>query len=241
MNKVDLQVRAMMNTYPTLYPDRLSCLRGLFTTGNYHWNKKGCLVPAHADDRDPSVMNFSDLDEREARLTANEFEAPSSLQAKRAYELKVERTLRQLRADNIDLVASSEILTGGDLTYEQLSYMPLSSDYLSKIYIGGAPFGKIDADWLAAAEEFIGAVKASYNRIFNLNYDLPIRGEKAPEPSMHDRMPENFQRSYAEICEIDDKLEAQSGKRARMMEMMNGSFFKDLMDEIIAEDNKPVA
>jgi hypothetical protein len=235
MNKVDIQVRAMMNTYPALYPDRLSCLRGLFTTSNYRWDKKGCLVHAYPEDRDASVMNFSDLDERAAKLAANEFEAPPSLQAKRVYELKVERTLRQLRADNIDLVASSEILCGGDLSYEQLSYMPL------EYYIGSAPFGKIEADWLAAAEEFIGAVKASYNRIFHLNYDLPIRGEKAPEPSMHDRMPENFQRSYAEIREIDDKLEAQSGKRARMKEMMSGSFFKDLMDEIIAEDKKPVA
>jgi hypothetical protein len=196
MNKVDLQVRAMMNTYPSLYPDRLSCLRGLFTTSNYRWDKKGCLVLAYPVERDVSVMNFSDLDERAARLAADEFGAPSSLRAKREYELLVERTLRQLRADNIDLVASSVILTGGDLSYEQLSYMPL--DY----YIGNAPFGKIDADWLAAAEEFIGAVKASYNRIFNLHYDNPIRGEKAPEPSMHDRMPDNFQRSYAESSRL---------------------------------------
>ena len=241
MNKVDILVRNLLNTYPTLYQDRLSALRAFFTSGNYRWDKDGCIVPEYASDRDETVMDFSDLDKDDAE-NANEkpCEVLSDLYAHRAYEAKRERMLRQLRADNIDTVSKCRVGSGEKISYEQLQHMSFSSSYIGNIYIGGAPFGKIDADWLAAAEEFIDVVKVSYNRIFGLHYDNPLKGEKPAEPSMFSRMPLGFQQRYTELCEISDKLEEQSGTRARMMAYINGDDFKKMMDEIIADENNAV-
>lgn len=230
MNKVDEMVKALLNTYPTLYTDRTSVLFGIFCSlgAGYEWDDNGCIVNRFADyGRNPTVMDYSDLDHDAERLTEEEAKGhgiASYYKARRA-ELECERMVREHRAKNIDIYAS-ERMSGARVSYESLSNLNISQYSIFET----APYGKIDPDWLSAMEEILEVVRLSFNRLFSLHYDDPIRGEKAPEPSMFSRMPERFQKLRTALVEIEEKVEAQSGNRARM-----AAFWEKIKGDVLGE------
>lgn len=212
MNKVDQLVKTLLFAYPTLYRDRTEALMTIFMSGNYEWDKNGCLQPTYA--LDGEVMNFSDLDEDDAELadeiSKNTFDILSGLLDMRRIQLVADRQMRELISQNIDTYASEQI-SGSTISYERLS-----STWISGMTaIASAPFGKIDSEWAEAMEEFLSTMAVSFNRIFSLHYDDPLQGEKAPEPSMFSRMPESSQTLRTKLLEIADKVEEQTGHKAR--------------------------
>ena len=129
--------------------------------------------------------------------------------AKRKFELNHDRMVRKHRAENIDVVVR-HCSTGARFSYEALKH--INFDYTAMV---GAPYGHIDPDYLEAAEELMSIFEYSFNVAFSLHYDNPLTDETAPEPSMFSCMPSYFQRLKTQIDDISEKLEAQSGKKAR--------------------------
>lgn len=120
MNKLSTLVKTMMLTYPSLYPTRFLALKEIFgNSGNYRWNAEGELVASYRDDRDPTVMNYSDLDEREASIAKNGYGA--DLEQRFLNEVKIERMQRQLREANIDLYASTTVIEPGSIDVYSLA------------------------------------------------------------------------------------------------------------------------
>lgn len=238
MNEVNQMVKETLLAYPTLYNDRFSVLCAFFSSSNYRWTDDGKLVRDYPLSRDTASMDFSDLDNREKDLCDKETQGSlSEMDLFRRYKLARDRSARQLLADNIDLVAAYSGVGDRELSYSDLLHMNLNSVCLGGYYLGGAPFGNIDPAWLKAAEEFIDEVLVAYNRVFGLHHDNPTRGESAPEPSMFSQMPVHFQKKYTEIMEISDKLDAQSGRKARMKRFLESKTFTDLMASIKEDDD----
>lgn len=204
MNKVDLTVRAMMLAYPTLYSSRAKAFRGIFMGTNYSWKEQDgvyVVVPCYAleEDRDP----MRDINECNDRRNGNsEFDQFVRVQN------ELERMTRQHKIDNIDMYAK--------MKSEGYGYSDLDDWYLDNdtSMIFNAPFGQIDSDWVRAMEEFISNMMVAYNMVFSLHYDNPLKGDKAPEPSMFSRMPEKFQKRHQRLKELEDKCEQQSGNKA---------------------------
>lgn len=216
MNKVNKHIKQMMLQFPSLFPNRIKCLRQLFlVNGNgYDWDENGCLVSwSYENDRvrAEDKMHYDDLDTRANDLDdlLGKSEATSDIRKFQKLTDEKERLDRQFREKHIDLLCQFHD-TWDNFTYADLQHFdPRWSAFRD------APYGNIDSDWLRVMEETVGKIKYAFNVIWSLHYDNPLRGEKAPEPSMFSRMPENFQKLYTDICEIEDKLEAQSGSKAR--------------------------
>lgn len=229
LNKVDQRIKQMMLQYPSLYPNRIKCLRQLFlTTGNgYEWDDNGCLVlassrrphrPADTAAGLPSPpadgkMQYDDLDEL-LNLIEKLYGPASDVQhiAYQKLTYEKERLDRQFRETHIDLLCQFHD------TWDNFTFPDLKQFDPDWSAFRDAPYGNIDADWLCVMEETVSKIKYAFNLIWSLHLDNPPRGEKMPEPSMFSRMPERFQKTYTAICEIEDKLEAQSKSKARAKE-----------------------
>jgi hypothetical protein len=218
LNKVDVLVREMMLTYPTLYPSRPVALYSIFTDSgtNYVWNRKGCVVPAHKLTKDfDGPINISDL----ARMDA-EWNRDDDFARTIRIENELERRERLYRAEHIDLLCKY----GGrsDYGYHQLD------NYLLDTFEGAygvammfrAPAGKIDPVWAHALERFVGDMFVAFNQVYSLHFDKPLRDEKAPVPSMYSQMPPAMQRRYDNLRKLADRLEQQTGTRAKAKAFM---------------------
>lgn len=217
MNKVDRVVKNLLLEYPTLYKTRTDVLYNIFfcNGAGYEWDDQGCIYNRFGTPS-PEAMKFDDLDSREAELAediAKNADVPymKGFYLMQKAEIETERATRKIRETYIDVYASEK---GSDA---RISYGMLDHFYVSEWGIlATAPYGNIDKDWLAALDEILDVVRLSFNKHFSLHYDTPLKGEKAPEPSMFSRMPEKFQKMWTFLLDVEAKSEAQSGRRARM-------------------------
>lgn len=216
MNKVDEMVKTLLLEYPTLYQSRTDVLYSIFfcNGAGYEWNEQGCIYNRFGTPA-PEGMKYDDLDRREAELAEdlakNDVPYMKGFYQMQKAEIETERATRMIREEYIDVYASEK---GCDA---RISYGQLKSFYASQWGIlATAPYGSIDKDWLAALDEILDVVRLSFNVHFGMHYDTPLKGEKAPEPSMFSRMPENFQKMWTFLLDVEAKSEAQSGKRAKM-------------------------
>ena len=221
LNDVDLEVKKLLLTYPSIFKNRLDALVNIFTTSNYRWTEEGRMV---SDDltQAASSMCYDDIERREAQHSENLDENVSILSRvneMRGFEIANERARRDAIAANIDLVAS-QMPSSARFSYEHMQHMNLNSECLSDYYLGGAPFSSIDPAWLDAAEEFIQVLRYSFNVLFHLHYDKPLKGEAAPNPSMFSQMPLSFQNLHNEMERISTLLDAQSGRSKRLARIM---------------------
>ena len=225
LNKVDKLVAELMINYPLSYETRAKALFGIFFSNSYYWTKDGCLTHSYQKQKCfEGAIDTSDLDQADAAWNKDEeFDIAIRLRN------ELERRTRLFKAENIEYFATMN----DDKKYE---YYDISKWNLDSQYnvIARVPFGSIDADWLNAAEEIISNLLITFNYVYSLHYDNPLKSETAPEPSMFSRMPEDLQRNYTFLKTIEDKLEAQSGKKARMAEFWQ-SHGKAILDEVIAE------
>lgn len=217
MNTVDLFVRKSLMTFPTLFQSRSDVLRYIFGVGGTGYEFVGGeLVNGCPNDRDDSKMRYDDLDERETKIKEDPtYAGIEDLRAMELYEIACERATRKLREENIDVVARMTRANNRDYTYQQLQNL---------WNIDRIPVEELNDEWLAAFEEFIEIMDGSISRLFNLYYDKPVRGEKAPEPSMFSRMPAEWQKRYTTVKEIGDRIEARTGKKARKAAMVKEMF-----------------
>lgn len=200
MNAVDVLIKDMLIGYPSLFKNRLDGLVQLFTTSNYMW-QNGRLV--HCYGVSVQEMDFSDLDENAVKIN----DAIESIDGntdplydlyqhrKYAHELQYMERLHRLK--NIDVVAKTTISSDA-LTYLDMLHMSLRT-------LSDAPFGSIDGEFLAAAEEFIRIIRYSLRSLFG---------------GLGDEIPEGFQKLEKEVVDISEKLEAQSGSNARAKNLM---------------------
>lgn len=216
MNKVDLHIKQMMLQHPSIFPNRISCLKQLFlTNGNgYEWDNNNCLTLYSVYEQRPlDKMYYDDLDNKDPDSIMNsKLVTESDLGKFHALCKEKELINRQFREKNIDLLCQFHDF-GDEFSYKDLMHFDINYSAFRD-----APYGKIDKDWLSVMEETVTKIKYAFNIIYSLHYDNPIRGEKKPEPSMFSRMPDHWQKLYTNILEIDDKLEAQSGTKARAKE-----------------------
>jgi hypothetical protein len=182
LTKVDKLVRTMMLTYPTLYPDRATALFNIFTDSgtNYCWDEQGCIVQTYPSEKTwEGPIDISDLAKRDA-----DWDRDDDFARTVRLENELERHQRLFRAEHIDLLCRYG--RGGTYGYRHLNTYHL--DNITAEWgcalIYRAPFGKIDDEWVRAMEEFIGDMMVAFNHVYNLHFDKPLRGEKAPEPSM---------------------------------------------------------
>lgn len=214
MNHVDRLVRRLMLAHPVLYPDRRKALRGIFSGSGYVWDAKGRIQPVHPLPPQTAGMSFADLDERDAQLAG---ETPCklirSLHMMRLHEAKVARMVREQVALDIDVLCM-EAPSRENFSYESMENMTLFA-------IEAAPWGRIDPEWLIAAEEFVETIRMSFNRTFHLHYDIPTPGQEPPKPSMLDRLPDQFRRLHDRIEAISEHLDAQSGKKEKIKALMD--------------------
>jgi hypothetical protein len=234
LNKVDVEVRKLLLAFPMLYRDRLDALRHVFGNSGYHWDEDGCLRRRDEIERATDVMNFADLDEDDAanakRAGDMDMDVDSDviggLHRMRLHEARVARALRGIVAADIDVVAT-ELPMDATVGYERMENMTLYPfDPIDQV-----PWGRIDADWLAALEEFLDRMQVSFNHTFHVHIDT-LPGRKPPEPSMVDRMPAVHRRLYDRLQEIGERAEAQSGTRARAEAWMESGGFKAIMARI---------
>lgn len=231
MNKVDQHIKRMMLQYPSLFPNRIKCLRQLFlVNGNgYDWDENGCLTDSCGsyDNRPEDKMRYDDLDTRNddlAKILGEDDKVDTLSDIRKFQKLRdvKERLDREFCEQHIDLMCQFHD------TWDNFSYADLQHFDVRWSAFHDAPYGNIDAVWLSAMEETVNKLKYAFNLIWFLHFDNPLRGEKQPEPSMFSRMPEKFQKMYTEIQEIEDKLEAQSGSKARAKE-----FWDSIKDDIL--------
>jgi len=165
------------------------------------------------------TMSYEDLDEREARNLEHIKEGSSymiGLTQIRAYKIARQRMERALIEEHITAV-SSQMPSNASISYSMLSNMRLTTDYLEHHKLGGAPFGRLHPDWLKAAEEFIEALRRTFNHLFQLQWD-PENIEEADSPTRFERMPPHFQQLYRDMERIDSLLDKQSGRKTRAQE-----------------------
>jgi hypothetical protein len=223
MDKVDLHIKQMMLQYPSIFPTRLSCLKHLFlVNGNgYDWDETGCLVPWRSTyDRANDQMHYADLDRREDDTVFDSIISQSDLKdhplvAFHKLENDKERLDRQFREQHIDLFCQCHG------TYDNFKYEDLVNFEVRWSAFNLAPYGYIDIDWLAAMEETVSKMFYTFNQVWGMHYDTPLKGDKMPEPSMFSRMPYQWQQIYLSIQEIKSKLEAQSKTTERSKEYWN--------------------
>lgn len=216
MNKVDQHIKQMMLQYPSIYPNRLACIRQLFlVNGNgYDWDNDGCLVPWRSPyDRASDRMHYDDIEPNDSVTSL--LGKDSSIGKFHALSDVKERMDRQFREEHIDLLCQFHD------TYDNFRYEHLVNFDVAWSAFRDAPYGSIDADWLAVMEETVNKIMYSFNIIWGMHYDNPLKGEKLPEPSMFSRMPERWQKLYTDMKEVEAKLEAQSGSKARAMKFWN--------------------
>lgn len=214
MNKVDKLVKRSLLEYPSLYSCRLKVLRHLFlTNGNgYEWNSKGCLVNICDKKRFDGKMKFSDLEEREKNRKEMQDKYKTPLDAFWAAKNEEEKMLRRYREKHIDLYATKHDF------YDNFRYEDLEHFDVDWSAFRDAPYGSIDMDWVHAMEEVIRKINYAYNTLWGLHYDDPLKGDKAPEPSMFSRMPRNWQENYLKLQAIRRKLNEQSGSLKKAAE-----------------------
>jgi hypothetical protein len=230
LTKVDKLVRTMMLTYPALYPDRATALFNIFTDSgtNYCWDEQGCIVQTYPSEKTwEGPIDISDLAKSDA-----DWDRDDDFARTVRLENELERHQRLFRAEHIDLLCRYG--RGGTYGYRHLNTYHLD-DITAEwgcALIYRAPFGKIDAEWVRAMEEFIGDMMVAFNHVYRLHFDKPLRGEKAPEPSMYSQMPAAMQKRHDNLLQIDDMLDAQTGNRAKRAELA-----KRLVAEIKEETN----
>jgi hypothetical protein len=236
MNKVDLLIKQMMLQYPSIYPTRLSCLRHLFlVNGNgYDWDEAGCLVPWRMEyDRANDQMYYTDLDREEKDELFDSVISQSGLKdnplvAFHKLEKDKERLDRQFREQHIDLFCQCHGI------YDDFKYEDLVNFDVRYSAFNSAPYGHIDSDWLAAMEETVSKMFYTFNQVWGMHYDTPLKGDKMPEPSMFSRMPDRWQQIYRSIQKIENKLEAQSKTRERSKEFWD-SIKDDFLKKCISD------
>jgi hypothetical protein len=205
LNKADSLIAELMLAYPSLYPTREAALFSIFFSGNCHW-KDGCVVRSFGINDYVGITDTSDLDARDAKWSGDE-----TFAVRIRVKTELDRRTRLFRAENIEHFA---VMNDGGYSHEDISKWNLNSEYNT---ISKTPLWlSIDAYWLAAAEDIVSNMKLAFNQKYGMHLDTPIKGETAPEPSMFSRMPEQLQINYKFLLEIEDKLEAQSGSKARM-------------------------
>lgn len=220
MDEVSAEVRSLLLTYPGLFTNRLDCLVNIFTTTNYIWTDDGRMVhEIPTEYRD--TMSYEDLDEREARNLKHIEEGHAymtGLTQIREYEIARQRMDRSLIESHITAV-SSQMPSNPSISYSMLSNMRLTTPHLEQHMLGGAPFGRLHPDWLKAAEEFIDALRRSFNHLFQLQWD-PENIEEADGPTRFETMPLHFQGLYRKMERIEALLDKQSGRKARAQEAL---------------------
>ena len=221
MSKVTTLIKQMMLTYPLLYPTRNRAMIDIFLTTNYYWNQKGEIVPAYPFEEDfEGPIDISDLAKSDAEWKDHFDEFSQCILVRN----ELERRTRLFRAEHIDQYAKY-----GEA--DRYSYSDLDDWYLEndRSVLFSAPFGKIDPEWAQAMEAFIADMQVAYNQVFMLHYDKEEQRQR-PEPSMFSQMPEKFQRRYNRLMDVADKLEAQTGAKAKEQK-----FWADHSAKLMAE------
>ena len=218
LDEISAEVRNLLLTYPSLFKNRLDCLIHIFTTTNYVWTDDGRMIhEGLADYRD--TMSYEDLDEREARNLEHIEEGHSymaGLTQIRAYEIEHSRMKRALIEKHI-IAVSTQMPSNASISYSMLSNMRLTAHCLERHMLGGAPFGRLHPNWLNAAEEFIDAVRQTFNHLFQLHWD-PDHEEEAYRATHFEKMPARFQTLYHDMERIDALLDKQSERKLRAQE-----------------------
>ena len=189
MNKVDSQIRSMMLSFPSIFPNRLKCLQHLFMgSGNgYRWDSAGCLSSEY--DSYNTTMQYNDLDDALSRASGRTDDISQFHNLK--YE--EERLLRQHREKNIDLYAQFNGV------YDEIDWSTLSRFNVEWSAFRNLPYSTIDDDWLIAAEELLNRIYYAFNRFYTLHWG----------PEMIAKMPEDFQKTYSDLVKISRLLHAE--------------------------------
>lgn len=142
LNSLDLEVKKMMLSYPSIFPSRLECLHHLFCVNGtgYYW-KDGILVNDLDDDVMPEhIKSYEKKDESDKYFgeyykVKNEFET----------------TKRELTEKHIDYLCSDIHHTGVNMKF--ISVYPMSWNYCAMGYAADNPYD-IDVHWRRGIKEF---------------------------------------------------------------------------------------
>ncbi|EMO9521345.1 hypothetical protein RJ634_003892 [Pseudomonas aeruginosa] len=227
LSKVDQHIKSMMLTYPTLFRSRLAALQHLFmTNGNgYEWNADGELVRLFESTR-KQEMDYSDLEERkrevDRELAANHTGSLGRLFAGRAAALKREFSERRLIEADIDLYAVEHVM--GEDQQSGVEWMKHFDPQWC--VMRDAPFGALNPEWAAAAEETMQVASSAIWRHLGM-YHYSFDRAKADA---------KWLRVYDQLEQILDKLDLTTGTKKRVAKQ--NEMAKKMIDEILAEQGQ---
>lgn len=159
LNEVDLVIKSMMLTYPSIMPSRFAALRQIFLTGGngMEW-ENGRLVNIFKRERMDTVMDNSDLEERIKKNEEDLAKSPDRVFYEK-YRLMYEREMmiRKHIEANIDIYATEHVMNDDDKHgVEWLKHINPDSIPLRLERDYGASFpDEMHPDWAEAAEETV--------------------------------------------------------------------------------------
>lgn len=217
MTSIVIMIKEAMLSYPTIYPTRWSVLEDMFFNGSgaYAWSSEG-MIKIYSDSRDVTVMDYSDLDEQDARnneMMSEEAFSPDTSFGKlilsRRLNLRIKRMQREMIAAEIDLCATTNV---GDV-FNHVSERILS-DTNKYALIWTAHNHAHDSETLAIIEEVLSTIASTLSRRFILKYGENFANE----------MPSEYRIVWDAVHTQQDLMDNQTNARARhakMMEMMS--------------------
>lgn len=206
LGKVDQHIKSMMLTYPTLFKSRFAAMKQLFmSNGNgYEWDASGCLVPIF-ECAYLTAMDYSDLEERTAEIADELAKQPSdgmhTFYSCQKAALTRHLTERKLIEEEIDLYATEHVM--GENEQFGIEWM---KDFDPRwCAMRDAPFGALDPEWAAAAEEMIKIARTAIWRhlgMYHDDFDRELANEK-------------WLGMYEKLGTILDKLDLTTGSKQR--------------------------
>lgn len=115
MNKVDLEVKNLILSYPTLFENRFDALNHIFTTSNYAWDENGCLATTCRSRKGTVKSMLKQLQDEEDKREAMLQETPICtrlLHEAWLVESQAKLNKFQFIAKNIDVFASTYCSVG---------------------------------------------------------------------------------------------------------------------------------
>jgi hypothetical protein len=221
MNKVDIYIKRKMLEYPVQYSSRWNALFSMFFLlgAGYYWDDQGCLANGYDEpSQEPAAMYFSDLDGHEdmvqKRLQTDS--RPGSFFHAELVKVRLERMIRQYRADHIDVFVQNHMDDENDGGVDEFSICTAISTSLP---INQIPYDRVDKEWAMAADEAANIVRLRLRNHFDL------KGERLEDHL--NGLPEDYRELYRTVVTVQQELEPITHRAAGTKQL--SALLKDIM------------
>jgi hypothetical protein len=206
MSAVDLHVKHMLLSCPSVFKTRWDCMQHIFldTLANgWRWSDAGAMYCNYGDGKPmPESIDLSELQAALTHIQGLEARSKSTEPRPTVSEVRIGREIheREYRGAHID--AFVKMLDDEDIPPLELWEL----NTLARVPMGMIPDGALDLDWTEAAEAVALKFSAHISSHFRM-YEPDFK------PAT---MPERWSRIYKQLDVIIERLDVATGRKARI-------------------------